>query len=76
MKLDNAPDPIDVHVGMELRRIRLEMAMSQKALGAALEISFQQIQKYETGVNRVSCSMLVKAARALGVPAAKLLPSE
>lgn len=70
------PDQIDVEVGLNLRRLRLSRGLSQTELGEALGISFQQIQKYERGANRVSASMLVKAARFLNVAAADILPSE
>ena len=50
--------------------------MSQERLGQALGITFQQIQKYERGANRISASMLVKAARALGAHASALLPDD
>jgi transcriptional regulator with XRE-family HTH domain len=70
------PDPIDVEVGSNLRRARLTRNLSQTELGEALGISFQQIQKYERGVNRVSASMLVKAARFLKIAAADLLPED
>lgn len=50
--------------------------MSQEQLGRALGITFQQIQKYERGANRISASMLVKSARALSVPVVQLLPDE
>ena len=70
----DGPDPIDVHVGLRIRTIRREKGMSQDTLARALGITFQQIQKYERGTNRVSASMLVKAAQALGCPATHLLP--
>jgi transcriptional regulator with XRE-family HTH domain len=70
------PDQIDVDVGMSLRRFRLARGFSQAELGDALGISFQQIQKYERGVNRVSASMLVKAARFLSIEPFELLPDE
>jgi transcriptional regulator with XRE-family HTH domain len=68
------PDPIDVMVGVKMRSLRQERRMSQSQLGEKLGITFQQVQKYERGTNRVSASMLVKAAKALGVPPATLLP--
>ena len=71
---DTAPDLIDVEVGLNLRRARLLRKLSQTQLGDALGISFQQIQKYERGVNRLSTSMLVRAARFLGVTPVELLP--
>ncbi len=70
------PDPIDVAVGLRLRTLRKERAMSQEQLGRALGITFQQIQKYERGTNRISASMLVKSARALNVAPTVLLPEE
>ena len=70
------PDQIDVEVGGNLRRVRLARGYSQTELGEALGISFQQIQKYERGANRVSASMLVKAARFLKVRAVDLLPDD
>ncbi len=73
---DSAPDQIDVEVGLALRRARLHRALSQTELGNALGISFQQIQKYERGANRISASMLVKAARRLNIKASDLLPQE
>ncbi len=70
----SAPDQIDVEVGLALRRARLHRKLSQTELGNALGISFQQVQKYERGANRVSASMLVKAARFLAINASDLLP--
>lgn len=63
----DAPDPIDIHVGRQLRVHRLALGVSQQALADALEVSFQQIQKYESGANRISASKLYKASRALGI---------
>ena len=67
-------DPVDVEVGITIRRLRKERGISQEGLGKALGITFQQIQKYERGTNRISASMMVKAARALGVQPSDLLP--
>ena len=72
----DGPDPIDVAVGLRLRTLRKSKGMSQETLGKALGITFQQIQKYERGTNRISASMLVKGARALGVSTNALLPEE
>ncbi len=72
----NGPDPIDVAVGLRLRTLRKSRGMSQEQLGRALGITFQQIQKYERGTNRISASMLVKSARALAVAPTTLLPEE
>jgi len=66
-------DPIDVAVGSRIRVRRQGLKISQAALAEALNLSFQQIQKYERGANRVSASMLVKIARKLECSAAALL---
>lgn len=66
-------DPIDVAVGSRIRVRRQALKISQSALADALNLSFQQIQKYERGANRVSASMLVKIARRLECSAAALL---
>jgi transcriptional regulator with XRE-family HTH domain len=63
----DAPDPVDIHVGKQLRMHRLARGVSQQDLAEALSVSFQQIQKYESGANRISASKLYKAARALGI---------
>ena len=60
-----APDPIDVAVGLRVLNRRLDIDMSQKALADVLGVSFQQVQKYEKGKNRVSASTLVRMAAAL-----------
>ncbi len=73
---EDGPDPIDVAVGLRLRTLRKSKGTSQEGLGRALGITFQQIQKYERGANRISASMLVKAARFLGVGPNALLPNE
>jgi transcriptional regulator with XRE-family HTH domain len=73
MRKAGRPDPIDVAVGARLRMRRQEAGMSQAALGEFLEITFQQVQKYERGTNRISASMLVKTARALDCPPGALL---
>ena len=62
------PDPVDVHVGGQMRQMRLLRGLSQTALGKELGVTFQQIQKYERGANRLSASMLWRAADALNVP--------
>lgn len=61
------PDPIDIHVGKRLRLRRTLLSMSQEQLAAAVGVTFQQIQKYERGSNRVSASRLYDIARVLGV---------
>src|SRR5947199_354545 len=64
------PDPIDVHVGKRLRLRRNLAAMSQEQLGRASGLTFQQIQKYERGVNRMGASRLFQIGRLLDVPVA------
>lgn len=62
------PHPIDVHVGARVKLRRMIMGMSQESLGKALGLTFQQIQKYEKGVNRVGASRLFELSRLLEVP--------
>lgn len=62
------PDPIDVHVGSRVRMRRTLLGMSQEKLGNALGLTFQQIQKYERGANRIGSSRLFKLSRILDVP--------
>ncbi len=62
------PDPIDKFVGLRIRMRRKTLGLTQGALADALNLSFQQVQKYERGANRVSASMLVKTARFLDCP--------
>jgi transcriptional regulator with XRE-family HTH domain len=64
------PNPIDKHVGARLRMRRMLIGMSQEKLGDALGITFQQIQKYEKGANRIGASRLQELARILSVPPA------
>ncbi len=61
------PSPIDVHVGSRIRLRRTLMGMSQERLGEALGLTFQQVQKYERGTNRVGASRLFDLAHVLGV---------
>lgn len=64
---DFGPDPIDQYVGSRIRARRVGLEMSQTKLGQTIDVTFQQIQKYENGTNRVSASNLYKIAKALGV---------
>jgi transcriptional regulator with XRE-family HTH domain len=64
------PDPVDVHVGARIRTRRLLLGMNQETLASALGLTFQQVQKYEGGANRVSASRLAEVAEVLGVPVA------
>jgi transcriptional regulator with XRE-family HTH domain len=70
-----SPMPVDAVVGQNIRTTRLAAGMSQGELGKACGITFQQIQKYENGSNRVGSSRLMQIAEALKVPPATLLPS-
>lgn len=63
-----SPNPIDKHVGSRMRLRRVLVGLSQEKLGDALGITFQQVQKYEKGTNRVGASRLQLAAKVLGVP--------
>lgn len=62
------PDPVDIHVGKNIRIFRLAKGLSQAAVADALGVSFQQVQKYERGVNRVGSSRLSRLSKTLGVP--------
>jgi transcriptional regulator with XRE-family HTH domain len=62
------PQPVDVHVGRRIRMRRLMLNMSQTALAEGLGLTFQQVQKYEKGVNRVSASMLAQISEILQAP--------
>ena len=62
------PHPVDVHVGGRVRLRRTLLGMSQEKLGEALELTFQQIQKYERGTNRISASRLYQLCHVLDVP--------
>lgn len=65
-----APNPIDKHVGSRVRMRRMMVGMSQEKLGEHLGITFQQIQKYEKGTNRIGASRLQQISIVLGVPVA------
>src|SRR5258708_28867292 len=62
------PNPIDKHVGSRLRMRRKMLGMSQEKLGEALQLTFQQVQKYEKGTNRISASRLHQISHILQVP--------
>lgn len=72
MSEENTPNPVDVHVGKRLRFLRKHLGMSQDALAAKGGITFQQVQKYESGTNRISASMMWAFANALGITIADL----
>ncbi len=62
------PNPVDVHVGARLRQRRTLLGMNQTKLGDAIGLSYQQMQKYESGANRISASRLFNLSRILDVP--------
>jgi len=65
-----APNPIDRHVGSRVRMRRMMLGMSQEKLGDALGLTFQQVQKYEKGTNRIGASRLQQISHILQVPVA------
>jgi transcriptional regulator with XRE-family HTH domain len=67
------PEGVDIAVGARIRLRRRYLAISQATLGKGLGVSFQQIQKYELGKNRISASMLVRAAQVLRTTVAALI---
>ena len=62
------PNPIDIHVGTRVRLRRTLLGMSQERLGNAIGLTFQQVQKYERGANRIGASRLYDLSRVLDVP--------
>jgi transcriptional regulator with XRE-family HTH domain len=69
------PDPKDVEVGRRVRAFRLNKGLSQEKLGDELGITFQQVQKYEKGVNRIGAGRLQRIAEILGVPVSEFFAS-
>lgn len=67
-KTKDGPTPIDAHVGLRIRARRGLLGMSQKDLGAKVSLTFQQIQKYERGANRIGSGRLFEFSKILGVP--------
>src|ERR1700719_72732 len=65
-----APNPIDRHVGSRVRMRRMMLSMSQEKLGGSLGLTFQQVQKYEKGTNRIGASRLQQISHILQVPVA------
>jgi transcriptional regulator with XRE-family HTH domain len=68
--LNKTPNPIDRHVGARVRMRRLMVGLSQSKLADSLDVTFQQVQKYEKGANRIGASRLQQLARVLDVPPA------
>jgi len=70
------PDSIDVRVGIQVRVIRKARGISLGVLASQIGVTYQQVQKYESGANRISASMLVRIARALQVRIGDFFPEE
>jgi transcriptional regulator with XRE-family HTH domain len=70
---EDGPHPLDIALGARVRTLRKERAMSQDQLARGIGITFQQVQKYEHGTNRVSYSRLVEISEALDVPLQTLI---
>lgn len=68
MMAKKAPNPIDKHVGSRVRMRRMMLGMSQEKLGNSLNLTFQQVQKYEKGTNRIGASRLQQISHILQVP--------
>ena len=66
--MTKVPNPIDRHVGARVRMRRMLIGMSQEKLGEALGLTFQQVQKYEKGTNRISASRLQQISETLNIP--------
>ncbi len=66
--MPKSPNPIDLHVGSRVRMRRMLLGMSQEKLGEALGVTFQQVQKYEKGMNRIGASRLQDIAKILDAP--------
>src|SRR5262249_51227423 len=64
----SGPHPIDVHVGSRVKLRRMMLGLSQEKVGEMLGLTFQQVQKYERGANRISAGRLYRIGRALDVP--------
>lgn len=69
-KVDRGPNPVDLHVGARVRMRRKFLGMSQEGLAETIDLTFQQVQKYERGSNRISASKLYEISRALKAPVA------
>lgn len=73
--MTNTANQIDIEIGRNLKRARHALGLSQTNLGNMIGVTFQQVQKYETGVNRIAASRLVEIAHVLEVDVKELLPS-
>lgn len=70
------PDPVDLFVGRRIKALRLQKGLTQKQLAEGLGVTFQQVQKYERGGNRVSASMLSRVSVMLGCRVSSLFPPD
>jgi transcriptional regulator with XRE-family HTH domain len=70
------PKEVDAHVGLKIRERRKELGLSQTALAEKVGVTFQQVQKYERGVNRVGASRLAAVAKVLEIPIAYFFPED
>ncbi|MFT4089658.1 MAG: helix-turn-helix transcriptional regulator [Asticcacaulis sp.] len=70
VRTDRSPNPVDLHVGARVRMRRKFLGLSQEGLAETIDLTFQQVQKYERGSNRISASKLYEIARALKAPVA------
>ena len=70
------PQPVDVRVGQMIRTQRLTQGMSQTVLGSKIGVTFQQVQKYEKGRNRIGASRLTQIAKALSIDPASFFPDD
>src|SRR5262249_58297605 len=68
-------DPRDAEIGQRMRALRLQRGLSQTELGNLISVTFQQVQKYEKGANRISAGRLQRIAEVLGVPVAHFFAS-
>jgi transcriptional regulator with XRE-family HTH domain len=71
-----SPDKVDVEVGQRIRALRQDAGLSQTQLADELGLTFQQVQKYEKGVNRVGAGRITKIAQVLGVPVNQVITDE
>jgi transcriptional regulator with XRE-family HTH domain len=77
MKLKSSgPKPVDIEVGRRVKARRLAIGMSQERLASILGVTYQQVQKYERGTNRIGSSRLAEIAKALAVPVAALFEDQ
>ncbi len=76
VKTKPRPDETDIYVGQKISQARRDKKLSQEKLGAEIGVTFQQIQKYERGVNRVSCGRIAKISKIVERPISWFFPSE